>query len=113
MQYFYVQHRTLLPSPVLATTGCCFRFGSAFIPSGAISPLFSSSTLGTSRPGELTFQCRVFLPFLTVHHMPVAAVQLRLTLPSHGPQPTRLLHPWDFQARVLEWGDIAFSNNIA
>ena len=24
-------------------------------------------------------------------------------------QPTRLLHPWVFQARVLEWGAIAFS----
>ena len=27
----------------------------------------------------------------------------------HGLQPTRLLHPWIFQARVLEWGAIAFS----
>ena len=27
----------------------------------------------------------------------------------HGLQPTSLLHPWDFQARVLEWGVIAFS----
>ena len=26
-----------------------------------------------------------------------------------GLQPTRLLHPWDFQARVLEWVAIAFS----
>ena len=25
----------------------------------------------------------------------------------HGLQPTRLLRPWDFQARVLEWGAIA------
>ena len=25
----------------------------------------------------------------------------------HGLQPTRLLHPWIFQARVLEWGAIA------
>ena len=34
----------------------------------------------------------------------------------HGLQPTRLLHPWDFQARVLEWAAIAFSdlrNNYA
>ena len=29
----------------------------------------------------------------------------------HGLQPTRLLHPWDFQARVPEWGAIAFSKN--
>ena len=28
----------------------------------------------------------------------------------HGLQPTRLLHPWIFQARVLEWGAIAFSD---
>ena len=30
-------------------------------------------------------------------------------LATHGLQPTRLLHPWIFQARVLEWGAIAFS----
>ena len=27
----------------------------------------------------------------------------------HGLHPTGLLHPWIFQARVLEWGAIAFS----
>ena len=27
----------------------------------------------------------------------------------HGLQPTRLLHPWDFPGKVLEWGAIAFS----
>ena len=31
----------------------------------------------------------------------------------HGLQPTRLLRPWIFQARVLEWGAIAFSNTGA
>ena len=30
----------------------------------------------------------------------------------HGLQPTRLLHPWDFPARVLEWGAIAFSTQL-
>ena len=29
----------------------------------------------------------------------------------HGLQPTRLLRPWDFPARVLEWGAIAFSRD--
>jgi len=29
MQYCSLQHRTLLPSPVTSTTGCCFCFGSA------------------------------------------------------------------------------------
>ena len=28
----------------------------------------------------------------------------------HGLQPTRLLHPWDFPGKVLEWGAIAFSD---
>ena len=33
MQYCFLQHRTLLPSPVTSATGCCFCFGS-------ISPFF-------------------------------------------------------------------------
>jgi len=31
----------------------------------------------------------------------------------HGLQPTRLLHPWDFLGKVLEWGAIAFSQRRA
>ena len=39
-----------------------------FIVSGAISPLFSSSSiLGTYQPGEFIFQYPIFLPFHTVH----------------------------------------------
>ena len=38
-----------------------------FILSGVISPLFSSSILGTYWPGEFIFQCPVFLPFHTIH----------------------------------------------
>ena len=30
MQYCSLQHRTLLPSPVTSTTGCCFCFGSIY-----------------------------------------------------------------------------------
>ena len=37
---------------------------SLFFPSGAISPLFSSSILGTYQPGEFIFQCHIFLPFI-------------------------------------------------
>ena len=37
---------------------------SYFIPSGAISPLFSSSILGKYPPGRFIFQCHIFLPFL-------------------------------------------------
>ena len=38
-----------------------------FILSEVISPLISSSILGTYRPGEFIFQCPIFLPFHTVH----------------------------------------------
>ena len=41
MQYFSVQHRTLLPSPVTSTTGCCFHFGS-------VSPSFLELFLQSS-----------------------------------------------------------------
>ena len=34
-----------------------------FLLSGLISPLISSSILGTYRPGELIFQCPLFLPW--------------------------------------------------
>ena len=68
MLYSSLQHRTLLPSPVTSTTGCCFYFGSGlFILSQVISSLFSSSITGTYRPGEFIFQCYIFLPFHTVH----------------------------------------------
>ena len=33
----------------------------------AVPPLFSSSLLGTYRPGEFIFQCCIFLPFHTLH----------------------------------------------
>ena len=38
-----------------------------FILSGIISPLISSSILGTYWSGEFIFQCPIFLPFHTVH----------------------------------------------
>ena len=48
MQYCSLQHRTLLRSPVTSTTGCCFCFRFClFILSGVISPMISSSMLGT------------------------------------------------------------------
>ena len=67
MQYCSLQHRTLLPSPVTSTTWHYFHFCSFFILFGVISPLFSSSILGTDRPGEFISQCHIFLPFHTVH----------------------------------------------
>ena len=64
MQYYSLQHQTLLLSPVTSTTGLCFCFGSIFfVLSGAISPLFSSSILGTYWPGKFIFQCHIFFAF--------------------------------------------------
>ena len=63
MQYCSLQHWTLLPSPVTYTTGCCFCFGfvsSFFL---VISPLFSSSTLGTCQPGSSSFSVISFFFF--------------------------------------------------
>ena len=64
MQYCSLKHRSLLLSPVTSTAGYCFCFGSihSFF-SGVISPVISSSILGTNRPGEFIFQCPIFLPF--------------------------------------------------
>ena len=55
-----------------------------FILSGVISPLISSSLLGTYRPGEFIFQCPIFLPFHTVHGV--------------------------LKARILKWFAILFSS---
>ena len=53
---------------------------SLFIPSGAISLLFSSSVLGTYWPGEFIFQCHL-LSFHTVHEV-LKAVMLKWFVPS-------------------------------
>ena len=55
-----------------------------FILSGVISPLISSSLLGTYPPGEFIFQCPIFLPFHTVHGV--------------------------LKARILKWFAIPFSS---
>ena len=56
-----LQHQTLLSPPDWALLLLWLSF---FIPSKAISPLFSSSILGTYQPGEFIFQYPIFLPFL-------------------------------------------------
>ena len=53
-----------------------------FILSGVISPLISSSILGTYRPGEFIFQCPIVLPFHTVHGILKARILKRLPFPS-------------------------------
>ena len=43
-----------------------------FVLSGVISPLISSSVLGTYWPGEFTFQCPIFLPFILLSEKAIA-----------------------------------------
>ena len=64
-----------------------------FILSGVISPLTSSSTLGTYQPGEFIFQCCIFLPFHTVHGVLKARILKWFALPfSSRPHFVRTLH---------------------
>ena len=64
-----------------------------FILSGVISPLISSSILGTYRPGEFLFQCPIILPSHTVHGVLKARILKWLAIPfSSGPHPVRPLH---------------------
>ena len=66
-----------------------------FILSGviSISPLISSSILGTYRPGEFIFQCPTFLPFHTLHGVLKARKLKWFAIPfSSGPHFVRTLH---------------------
>ena len=64
-----------------------------FILSGVISPLISSSILGTYQPGEFIFQCPIFLPFHTVHGVLKARILKWFAIPfSSGPRFVRTLH---------------------
>ena len=66
---------------------------SLFILSGIISPLFSSSILGTYQPGEFIFLCPIFLPFHTVHGVLKARILKWFAIPfSSGPHSVRTLH---------------------
>ena len=64
-----------------------------FILSGIISPLFTSSILGTYRPGEFIFQCPIFLPFHAVHGVLKARILKWFAIPfSSRPRFVRTLH---------------------
>ena len=57
-----------------------------FILSGVISPLISSSVLGTYRPGEFLFQYPIILPFYTIHGVLKARILKWFAIPfSTGP----------------------------
>ena len=88
MQYYSLQHQTLLSPPDTSTTGHCFHFGAAF--SDFLLELFlhssPSSILGTYQPGEFTFQCYTFLSFHAVHEVLKARMLKWFAIPfSSGP----------------------------
>ena len=88
MQYCSLQHWTLLLSPVTSTAGYSFLLWlHPFIVSGVISPLISSSMLGTYWPGEFLFQYPIILPFHTVHGVLKERILKWFAIPfSSGPQ---------------------------
>ena len=64
-----------------------------FILSGVISPLISSSILGTYRPGEFLFQYLIILLFHTVHGVLKVRILKWFPIPfSSGPRSVRPLH---------------------
>ena len=65
MQYCSLQHRTFTSiTSHIHNWALCLPWLHLFILSGFISPLFSSSILGTYRSGEFIFQCHIFCLFI-------------------------------------------------
>ena len=64
-----------------------------FILSGVISPLISSSILGTYQPGKFIFQCPILLPFDTAHGVLTARILKWFAILYYsGPHFARTLH---------------------
>ena len=64
-----------------------------FILFGVISPLITSSILGTYRPGKFIFRCPIFLPFHAVHgFLKVRILKWFASLVSSGPHSLRPFH---------------------
>ena len=73
--------------------GIGFSLAPSLHSSGVISPLISSSILGTYRPGEFLFQYPIILPFHTVHGVLKARILKWFAIPfSSGPHWVRPLH---------------------
>ena len=93
-QYCYLQHWTFIFITSHIHNWTLFLLWlRLFILSEAISPLISSSILGTYRPGKFIFQCPIFLPFHTVYGVLKAGILKRFAIPfSSGPRFVRPLH---------------------
>ena len=88
MQYYSLQHQTLLSPPDTSIAEHCFCFDSAasFLLKLLVITLCSCSVAYwiPFELGELIFQCHIYLPFQTIHGV--------------------------FQARILEW--VAFPSPV-
>ena len=94
MQYCSLQHWTLTSTTIHIHNWVLFSLCLyLFIFSGVISPLFSSSILGTYQPGEFIFRCHIFLPLHTAHRVLKASILKWFAIPfSSGPHFVRALH---------------------
>ena len=95
MHYCFLQHQTLLSSPVTSTTGCCFCFGS--ISSFFLELFLHSSLVAYWAPTDLgssSFSIiHTFLPFHTIHGILKARIlKWFAILFSSGPRFIRTLH---------------------
>ena len=90
----FLQHRTLLPLPVISTPGHCFCFGS--VSSFFLELFLHSSPVGyqaSTDLGEYIFQYHIFLCFYTVHGVLKARILKWFAIPfSSGPHFVRTLH---------------------
>ena len=72
--------------------GVAFALAVSLHSSGVISPLISSSILGTYQPGEFIFHYPIFLPFHTIHGVLKARILKWFAIPfSSGPHFVRTL----------------------
>ena len=93
MQYCSLKYQTLLLSPVTSTTVLFLLWLHHFLLSAVISPLISSSILGTYQPEEFIFQCPILSPFHTIHGvLKVRMLKWLVTPFSSGPCFFRILH---------------------
>ena len=93
MQYWSLQHWTLLQSPVTSTTECCFCFSS--VPSFFLELFLHCYPVPYWAPTDLGAHLSVsyFLPFHTVHGVLKARILKWLAIPfSSGPHSVRPLH---------------------
>ena len=94
MQYCSLQHQTFASITSHIHSWVFFLLWlHPFILSGVISPLISSSILGTYWTWEFLFQYPIILPFLTVHGVLKARILNWFAIPfSSGPHSVRSLH---------------------